>query len=50
MTLAELRIGHPLLGGTFHWLVSASDEPIVTPFEERERWTAGAEWTRDFAW
>ncbi|MZR64176.1 capsule assembly Wzi family protein [Alcanivorax sp. DP30] len=50
VTLAELRIGHPLLGGTFHWLLSASDEPIVTPFEERERWTAGAEWTRDFAW
>lgn len=50
VTLAEFRISHPLLGGTFHWLVSASDEPIVTPFEERERWTAGAEWTRDFAW
>ncbi|MEE3319066.1 MAG: capsule assembly Wzi family protein [Pseudomonadota bacterium] len=50
VALAELRIGHPLLGGTFHWLLSASDEPIVTPFEERERWTAGAQWTREIGW
>ncbi|WP_300521446.1 capsule assembly Wzi family protein [Alcanivorax sp.] len=50
VALAELRIAYPLLGGTFHWLLSASDEPIVTPFEERERWTAGAQWTRDFTW
>ncbi|MQX54391.1 capsule assembly Wzi family protein [Alcanivorax sediminis] len=50
VALAEMRIGHPLLGGTAHWLLSASDEPIVTPFEERERWTAGLQWTRDFAW
>ena len=50
VALAELRIAHPLLGGTFNWLLSASDEPIVTAFEERERWTAGAQWTRDIAW
>ena len=50
VALAELRIAHPLLGGTFHWLLSASDKAIVTSFEERERWTAGAQWTRDFAW
>ncbi len=50
VALAELRITHPLLGGTFHWLLSASDDPIVTPFEEREQWTAGAKWSRDFSW
>lgn len=50
VTVAEFRIGHPLLGGNLNWLFSVSDDPIVTPFEERERWTAGAQWTRDFAW
>ncbi|WP_423941935.1 capsule assembly Wzi family protein [Alcanivorax sediminis] len=50
VALAEFRVTHPLLGGSLHWLLSASDDPIVTPFEERERWTAGAQWTRDFAW
>lgn len=50
VALAEFRVTHPLLGGSLHWLLSASDDPIVTPFEERERWTAGAQWARDFAW
>lgn len=50
VALAEFRVTHPLLGGSLHWLLSASDDPIVTPFEKRERWTAGAQWTRDFAW
>lgn len=48
--LGELRISHPLLGGKLSWLFSASDKPIVTPFEERDRWTAGLHWARDFAW
>ena len=50
VALAELRVGHPLFGGTFHWLLSASDDPIITAFEEREQWTAGAQWSRDIAW
>ena len=50
VALAELRIASPFLGGTLHWLLSASEDPIVTPFEEREQWTVGVQWTRDFTW
>ncbi|WP_323772715.1 capsule assembly Wzi family protein [Alcanivorax sp.] len=49
ITLAELRIGHPLLGGRLNWLLSATDEPVVT-YEERERFTAGLQWTRHVNW
>ena len=50
ITLAEVRIGHPLLGGRLDWLLSATDEAVVTPFEERETWTAGLQWHREVNW
>jgi len=49
ITLAELRVGHPFLGGRLNWLLSATDEPVVT-YEERERFTAGLQWTRHVNW
>jgi len=49
VTLAELRIGHPLLGGRLNWLLSTTDEAVET-YEERERFTAGLQWTRHINW
>ncbi|EUC71640.1 hypothetical protein Y017_02440 [Alcanivorax sp. 97CO-5] len=49
ITLAELRIGHPLLGGRLNWLLSTTNEAVVT-YEKRERFTAGLQWTRDINW
>lgn len=48
--LAEFRIQHPMLGGRLDWLLSATDEPVETVFEERERLTAGLKWTRQINW
>jgi len=50
IALAELRIQHPMLGGRLDWLLSATDEPVETVFEERERFTAGLQWTRPISW
>lgn len=50
ISLAELRIQHPMLGGRLDWLLSATDEPVETVFEERERFTAGLQWTRPISW
>ncbi|MCG8392817.1 MAG: capsule assembly Wzi family protein [Pseudomonadales bacterium] len=50
VTLAELRMDHPFLGGRLSWLLSATDDPVVTVFEERERFTAGLQWKRDIGW
>ena len=50
ISLAELRVQHPMLGGRLDWLLSATDEPVETVFEERERFTAGLQWTRPISW
>lgn len=50
ISVAELRIQHPMLGGHLDWLLSATDEPVETVFEERERFTAGLQWTRPISW
>lgn len=43
---ASLRIRHTLFGGKLDWLLSGTDKRIITPFEARERWTAGLQWQR----
>ena len=50
ISLAELRIQHPVLGGQLDWLFSASDKAVVTTLEKNDRWTAGLQWTRKFEW
>ncbi|MED5432376.1 MAG: capsule assembly Wzi family protein [Pseudomonadota bacterium] len=50
ISVAEVRLQHPLLGGKLDWLLSATDEPVETVFEERERFTAGLQWTRPISW
>jgi len=50
ISLAELRIQHPVLGGRLDWFFSASDKAVVTTLEKKERWTVGFQWTRKFEW
>lgn len=50
ISLAELRIQHPVWGGQLDWLLSASDKAVVTTFAEKDKWTAGVQWTRKFEW
>ncbi|EKF73303.1 hypothetical protein A11A3_14490 [Alcanivorax hongdengensis A-11-3] len=48
--LAQLRLEHDLLGGRLAWVATVTDEPVVTFFDKRERYTVGAQWTRNINW
>ena len=50
ISLAEMRLQHPFVGGELDWLFSASDKALVTTLEKQDKWTVGLKWTRKFEW